>query len=136
MEQQAHRVPLHAVLGRGLRRRCPHCGRGALFEKRVTLHTRCDRCGLRFLRNQGDPWAFLLITDRLFFLIPPIAALFFGWLPRDVPSLLILFGGLAGLFIATMPNRYGLCVALDYLTRRHWGDPADVLPPVTEQQSP
>jgi uncharacterized protein (DUF983 family) len=136
MEQQAQNARLRVVIGRGLRRRCPHCGRGALFEKGVTLHARCAWCGLHYLRNQGDPWAFLMITDRLFFLIPPIAALFFGWLPRDVPSLLVLFGGLAVLFVATMPNRYGLCVALDYLTRRHWGDASDVLPPIPEQPVP
>jgi len=42
-----------AVLGRGLRLRCPRCGRGALFRGAFTMHERCAACGLVFEREQG-----------------------------------------------------------------------------------
>jgi uncharacterized protein (DUF983 family) len=44
-------VPL--LLGRGLTRRCPWCGRGKLFRRWFTLPERCPRCGLRFEREEG-----------------------------------------------------------------------------------
>src|SRR3954469_13640789 len=52
------------ALGRGLRKRCPHCGEGRLFSGWDHLE-RCSVCGLVFARNPGDTWAFTIIGDRL-----------------------------------------------------------------------
>ena len=57
------------ALGRGWRKRCPHCGEGSLFSGWTHLE-RCSRCGLVFERNPGDTWAFTIIGDRL-----PVAAI-------------------------------------------------------------
>src|SRR5947207_13789990 len=57
------------ALGRGLRKRCPHCGEGKLFSGWSHL-ARCSTCALVFERNPGDPWAFTIIGDRL-----PVAAI-------------------------------------------------------------
>ena len=46
-----------AALRRGLSRRCPHCGQGALFSGWSHLD-RCSACGLVYERNPGDTWAF------------------------------------------------------------------------------
>ena len=77
------RVILRA-LGRGLRRRCPHCGRGPLFSGFAHHLERCRVCGLVYERNPGDTWAFTIIGDRL-----PIAAIvaliYFGrWITEIV----------------------------------------------------
>lgn len=111
------------MLLRGLLRRCPRCGEGRLFRGWMKLRERCPECGLRYLLNQGDPWAFILSLDRAF-LIVIIAIAYFKFWPRTLPPLLVLFGGIIVLFIATTPNRYGVCVALDYWTRARWGDEA------------
>ncbi len=124
------------VLLRGLRRRCPHCGRGALFRRRVALYPQCAVCGLTYLRNQGDTWAFLLVVDRLFFILPVIAAIYFGLFSRPLTVLVPAFTGIALLFFVTMPHRFGVCVALDYLTRVYWGDPADRLPAAPGEDAP
>ncbi len=42
-----------AILRRGLRLRCPRCGRGALFRGPFTMHERCPSCGLVLEREQG-----------------------------------------------------------------------------------
>lgn len=41
------------ALGRVLRRRCPQCGAGELFESRSKLRDACASCGLVYRREQG-----------------------------------------------------------------------------------
>ena len=116
------------ALRRGLRKRCPHCGEGKLFS---WWHQResCSNCGLVFTRNPGDTWAFTIFGDRL-----PIGAIivliYFG-VVRSHPVL-----GAAMMVVAvawlvwTAPNRWGAGIALHYLSRVYWPDPADPIPPV------
>jgi len=115
------------ALGRGLRNRCPHCGEGRLFSG-WTFFERCSICGLVFARNAGDTWAFTIIGDRL-----PIAVMivliYFG-VVRSQPVLgLTMLVALAALAIWTTPNRWGVAIALHYLSRVYWPDPADPIPP-------
>jgi uncharacterized protein (DUF983 family) len=114
------------ALGRGLRKRCPHCGEGRLFSGWSHLD-HCSTCGLVFERNPGDTWAFTIVGDRL-----PIAAIiaviYFGVIrSRRVLGLTILavFGVL---LVWTAPNRWGVGIALHYLSRVYWPDPADPIP--------
>jgi len=41
------------MLGRGLTRRCPRCGQGALFRRWFSMLPRCPRCDLDFERGEG-----------------------------------------------------------------------------------
>ncbi len=41
------------VLGRGLRLRCPRCGRGDVFDGPFRMRSECPVCGLRFEREPG-----------------------------------------------------------------------------------
>ena len=118
---------VRAVLWRGLRKRCPHCGDGSLFSGWSHLE-RCSVCGLVFSRNPGDTWAFTIIGDRL-----PIAAIivliYFGVL-RTHPVLGVMMLAMFGaLVIWTAQNRWGAGIALHYLSRVYWPDPADPIPP-------
>jgi uncharacterized protein (DUF983 family) len=45
--------PVWRILARGLRLRCPHCGRERLFVSGFRMHERCATCGLRYEREQG-----------------------------------------------------------------------------------
>ena len=115
------------ALQRGLRRRCPHCGDGRLFSGWSQLEN-CSVCGLIYVRNPGDTWAFTIFGDRL-----PIGAMivliYFGAsrVPRGLgTTLLVLLGAL---LIWTSPNRWGAGIALHYLTRVFWPDPSDPVPP-------
>lgn len=115
------------ALGRGLRRRCPHCGEGRLFSGWSFLEC-CSVCGLVFARNPGDTWAFTIIGDRL-----PIGAMivliYFGVVrTHPVPGLTLLVA-LGAIAIWTAPNRWGASIALHYLSRVYWPDPADPIPP-------
>ena len=118
---------ISTALWRGLRKRCPHCGEGPLFSGWHQLG-RCSICGLVFVRNPGDTWAFTIIGDRL-----PVAAIivliYFGVVrshPRLGVTLMIVS---VALLIWTAPNRWGVGIALHYLSRVYWPDPADPIPP-------
>ena len=124
---------IKTAIWRGLRKRCPHCGEGQLFAGWSRHLGQCSRCGLVFERNPGDTWAFTVIGDRL-----PIAAImvliYFG-VVRSHPVLgLSMLVVLAALVVWTAPNRWGVGIALHYLSRVYWPDPADPVPPPRETE--
>jgi uncharacterized protein (DUF983 family) len=118
---------ISTALGRGLRKRCPHCGEGRLFSGWSFLD-RCSICGLVFARNPGDTWAFTIILNRLPVAVM-IAVIYFG-VVRSNPVLgVTMLIAVAALAIWTTPNRQGAGIALHYLSRVYWPDPEDPLPP-------
>ena len=104
---------------RGLRRKCPRCGEGALFRRWFSLHTECAVCKLRFEEQPGDTWALWIFTDRVFLFVI-IAALCFGFTPESWWIRGCFFAAVGGLLVATMPHRQGAFIALDYMARTHW----------------
>jgi uncharacterized protein (DUF983 family) len=122
----ARRQQIVTALRRGLRKRCPHCGQGRLFAGWRHLE-RCSVCGLVFERNPGDTWAFTIIGDRL-----PVAAiivlLYFGFGRSHRILGLTTFVVMGVLLVLTAPNRWGVGIALHYLSRVFSPDPADPIP--------
>ena len=105
---------------RGLRRRCPRCGGSVIFERWMNAKEACPECDLRFEESGGDTWGFWVVLDRVFVVIP-IVILFFGFAPAGKAARILAFIALVVPLIATMPNRQGLAIALDYLARRRQG---------------
>jgi hypothetical protein len=118
------------ALGRGLRRRCPHCGKGSLFRGREHL-SRCDVCGLVYERNQGDTWAFTIIGDRLP-VAAMIAAIYFGIGRAHPVAAVVAFIIMGGFLFWTARNRWGMGIALHYLSRVYWPESTDPVPPSYE----
>lgn len=112
------------AIGYGARGRCPRCGDAPLFERWNRVRPRCTACGLRYLLNQGDPWVFLLVLDRAVFIFPPIVVIYFGFLPESTPGIVAIFAAIVAALVYTTPHRYGICVALDWLTRADDADGA------------
>src|SRR5262245_53776500 len=116
------------AVGRGVRKRCPHCGVGRLFSGWAHHLERCTNCGLVFERNPGDTWAFTIIGDRL-----PIglliALVYFGIFRSNRTLGMMAFAIIGVLFVWSSPNRWGVGIALHYLSRLYWPDPADPVPP-------
>ena len=73
-------------------------------------------------------WAFIIFGDRL-----PIAAIiaviYFGVLRFHRVLGLAMLAVVAGVGIWTTQNRWGAGIALHYLSRIFWPDPADPVPP-------
>jgi uncharacterized protein (DUF983 family) len=112
------------VLRRGWKRRCPRCGEGALFRRGIAFHKRCTVCHLLYQRDQGDTWMFMIITDRIPILFG-IALVFFGFRANSYFAGAAFFLVLCTALLATLPQRQGLALALDYLLRVRLGDPTD-----------
>ena len=118
---------IRTALWRGLRKRCPHCGEGRLFAG-WSHFERCPVCGLVFVPNPGDTWAFTIIGDRLPIGVM-IVVIYFGvmrWYPVLGMAVLV---AMLGLLVWTAPNRWGAGIALHYLSRVYWPDPANPVPP-------
>ena len=117
-----------AALRRGLRKRCPHCGQGRLFAGWAEHLERCSVCGLVYERNPGDTWAFTIIGDRLPIAVT-IALIYFGVVRAHRVLGLAMLAVLGVVLVWTAPNRRGAGIALHYLSRVYWPDPADPIPP-------
>ena len=52
-EKLARRPTLATAVGRGIRLRCPVCGRGQLFRNWFRMFEKCADCGLKFDRGPG-----------------------------------------------------------------------------------
>ena len=113
------------ILKRGIRRRCPRCGEGPLFRRGIAIYERCSVCNLLYQRDRGDLWLFMVITDRVPIMLL-IVALYFGIRPSTITATVILFVAAAAPVIATIRERQGLALALDYLVRVRSGDPTAV----------
>ena len=112
------------VLKRGLRRRCPRCGEGNLFRRGITTYERCSECNLKFQRDYGDTLAFMIITDRVPLFLG-IVAVYFGFQSLSPSVAMIFLGAMVVPMIATIRERQGLALALDYLSRVYFPDPSD-----------
>jgi uncharacterized protein (DUF983 family) len=124
------RPSVGTVLRRGLRRCCPRCGEGPLFERGIRPLPRCSACHLLYQRDYGDTWIFIILTDRVP-IVFGIAAVYFGFHPHTWTAILGFFVALALPLLATMRQRQGLALALDYLSRVHFTNPDDEVAPVT-----
>jgi uncharacterized protein (DUF983 family) len=109
---------LAGVLLRGLRGRCPRCGRGALFAGYLRIVDRCSACGLGFGGHDVGDGAIVFVIFILGFAVvaaalavevayqPPL------WLHAVLWGTMILGGTLALLRPAK-----GITVALQYRFR-------------------
>lgn len=115
------------TLLRGFRRRCPRCGEGKLFRRWLEINERCSHCNLVYQPDHGDTWLFLIITDRIPLLFG-IAVVYFGITMETWIAPVGFFFAMAVPLIATVRQRQGLAIALDYLVRIWTGQASGLEP--------
>jgi hypothetical protein len=89
---------------------------------------RCSVCGLVYEKNAGDTWAFTIILDRLPLGLM-IALVYFGVFRMHRTAGLLVFGGVILAFLWSTPYRWGVGIALHYLSRLYFPEPNDPIPP-------
>lgn len=115
---ESHAAPSRLrVLVRGLRKRCPRCGRGRLFSRWYTLHDRCAQCALEYEPADGATWAFMYLSTAfltgLFIVAMLLTTPTRVWLARS-----ILFPAALVVIVGSLPRRKGLAVAVEYLIEK------------------
>ena len=110
--------------GRALRRRCPNCGEGRLFDGWMRPRERCERCGLQFDRGERDffygAYMFNLIAAELAFVVLLVIVIVATW--PGVPWTAVTWGSVLMVVAAPMllyPFSRGLWLAFDLLFRPH-----------------
>jgi uncharacterized protein (DUF983 family) len=110
-------------MGRGLRLKCPSCGRGKLFAGYTRTRPCCENCGLDLTGHRADdapPYITILIVGHLIIPLalavkqvfdPPLGVQFAIWLPVVILSALWLLpvakGGFIGLQWANRMHGFG-----------------------------
>lgn len=122
VNEREARLKLSVALRRGFARRCPRCGRDALFEreKRYRLKPACERCGCKFQAREADTYFFMYMSTGaitgLFlismFLITPVNQNA-GRVVVALFAVVIMFG--------TLPFRKGMAIAFDVFIEQKFG---------------
>jgi len=103
---------------RAWRKRCPQCGRGALFASYSRLKERCDVCGLVFRREQGAMTGSLylsaVVTESFAALLVAIVWLCTSW--TAATSLAVSIPILVVFTIWWLPRSIALWVSIEYAT--------------------
>ncbi len=103
------------ALLRGLRQRCPVCGKGRLFRSALAMNEECPRCGVGFSRESGQ-WLGSMdinLTLSLILLLTPVIFLPDIGLGRE-----LMLGGAGAVLLPLLLFRFirGLWTALVYLS--------------------
>lgn len=92
-----------------------------MFVRWTRMRHECPHCGLVYLEDRGDPWAFLMVVDRAVFIFPLVVALYFGLHRASLPAFVAFGVALGVTFVLTTPNRYGVSVGLVHWVRWRFG---------------
>jgi uncharacterized protein (DUF983 family) len=83
-----------SLIGRLLRLRCPHCGRGAVLTRRLGVHVRCASCGFRYERSDENYFQGAMFVNFMLgggtFAVSLLAVLLITW--PNVPWNALTFG--------------------------------------------
>lgn len=116
--------PLGPALSNGLRRRCPACGTGSLFEGYLSVRSACPSCGEALHHHRADDapaWATMLVVGHL---MVPVIMVARGWLAMPTWGHSLLWPLVAlGLCLALLPRIKGAIVGWQWAQRMHgFGD--------------
>lgn len=117
---------LAAVIGAGLRCKCPQCGKGALFKGLLKVVPTCAHCGLDLTKqDSGDGPAVFVIFILGALVVPLVFLLEFRveppmWVHLALWPIVVLAGA-----IAMLRPLKGLMIALQYKNKASEGGMID-----------
>ncbi|SHI64008.1 DUF983 domain-containing protein [Wenxinia saemankumensis] len=112
--------PVWPAIRKGMRRRCPHCGRGALFEGYLKVVDRCAVCDESYRAQRADDGpAYLTILVVGHLMVPVIHYTWTLFRPAPLVMATIFTLTAVGLSLALLPRFKGLVVAVQWAKRMH-----------------
>jgi uncharacterized protein (DUF983 family) len=104
----------------GWKRRCPHCGQGAMFSGYLKVANACTECGESFAGQRADDGpAYLTILIVGHLMAPLFLWVFFTWQPTPAVMIAIFATGTVALSLYLLPRLKGALVALQWAKRMH-----------------
>ena len=99
----------------GLRCRCPHCGKGSLFNGFLELAPRCESCGLDFsFADSGDGPAVFVVLIAGFIVVFSAMLVEIVWRPPYWLHALLWLPLILFMTLGLLRPAKGLMIALQY----------------------
>jgi uncharacterized protein (DUF983 family) len=118
--------PARAAMMHGWHRRCPQCGKGALFQGYLTVMPACPACHEDFTPQRADDGpAYLTILIVGHVMAPLFLWVFFQWQPSPAVMITVFTTGTVALSLYLLPRLKGALVALQWAKRMHGFGRAD-----------
>jgi uncharacterized protein (DUF983 family) len=116
------RVPLFTAVGRGLRRRCPRCGVGSLFNGFFREAQKCPHCGLVYDWYSGEVLGFLYFSAAGITGLFVIAMLL--WTPPNIwVGRGVIVATALAVYVVSTPFRKGAALGLKLAIDQRTGAP-------------
>ena len=117
---QAEKRPVGPAMLLGIRRKCPRCGEGKMFNGYLSVNDECAVCGQEFHHHRADdmhPWITILISGHL---IAPL--MLYGSMNWEFPDAvhMVLWPSLTAIIaLSVLPLAKGFVIALQWAHRMH-----------------
>lgn len=115
--------PVWRAVWHGLRRRCPRCGEGRMFDGYLKTRPSCDHCGQEFFHHRADdgpPYLTLLIVGHI--VGPGMLWYYMAFRPEPVPFMLIFMAASLLMSLWCLPRLKGGLVGVQWATRMYGFD--------------
>ncbi|NKX43700.1 DUF983 domain-containing protein [Roseicyclus persicicus] len=112
--------PAGPAIRRGLARRCPSCGEGALFQGYLTLAPACPACGedLSHARaDDGPAYLSILVTAKVMGTL--MLVVYETFLPSPWVLASVFSVGVVAMALFLLPRFKGLIVGVQWAKRMH-----------------
>jgi uncharacterized protein (DUF983 family) len=112
--------PAWPAMRLGFRRRCPHCGQGALFDGYLKVNDRCPVCREELFHHRADDGPAYLTILIVGHLVAPLIHITFTRFRPDPLVLATVFTiGTVALSLYLLPRLKGMVVGLQWARRMH-----------------
>ena len=106
---------LKTALWRGVRGRCPNCGRGHIFDRFLKVADRCEACGEEFFHHRADDFpAYIVIVIVGHVICASLLFVELTWSFSDVDEMAVFLPLTLFLAIALIQPVKGAVVALQW----------------------
>lgn len=120
--------PIWPAIRRGLRCRCPNCGRGRMLRGYLKVRDTCPSCGEALYHHRADDGpAYLTILIVGHIMAPVLLIAYTVWRPSPLALAVTLSVLCVSLAAFLLPRLKGMIVAIQWSRRMHGfgSDPAD-----------
>lgn len=125
MPQTEIERPLGRSIRRGLRLRCPNCGKGHIMRTYLKLQDTCPECGQELYHSRADDGpAYLTILVVGHLMAPFIHIVFTTWRPAPIFMALGFSAACIALSLFMLPRMKGMIVGIQWAKRMYgFGNP-------------